>query len=87
MLANGEAVARVYRHPHQVDQAVRAGATWEQIAQATGSAEADARQAYRDFAEGQHRLWVHYEGKFGMPDDEYAAALARAAEPQMEAEL
>jgi hypothetical protein len=80
VLANGEVVARVYRHPAQVDHAVRAGATWEQIAEAIGSSEAQARQDYRGWAEGQHRLWVGYEGRFGMDDAEYAAALTRAAE-------
>jgi len=34
MLALGEAVAFYYRHPAVVDHAVRAGATWEQIAAA-----------------------------------------------------
>jgi hypothetical protein len=28
VLANGEAVVRVYRHPYQVHQALEAGATW-----------------------------------------------------------
>ena len=83
VLANGEAVARVYRHPYQVHHALEAGATWEQIAEATGTDEAKARQAYREFAAGQNRLWHHYgDGKFGMDDAEYAAALARAAEPE-----
>lgn len=87
VLANGEAVARVYRHPYQVHQAVQAGATWEQISEATGTSEADARQAYREFAERQHHMWAgtgHWEGtephRFGMPDDEYAAAMARAGD-------
>jgi hypothetical protein len=80
VLANGEVVARVYRHPVQVDRAIQAGATWEQIAEATGTSEARARQDYREWAEGQHRLYRDYEGKFGMGDTEYAAAIARAAE-------
>ena len=37
MLALGERIARYYRHPSQVDKAVRAGASWEQIAAATGA--------------------------------------------------
>src|ERR1022692_128609 len=80
VLANGEVVARVYRHPVQVDHAVKAGATWEQIAEATGTSEARARQEYREWAGGQHRLYRDYEGKFGMDDTEYAAAIARTAE-------
>ena len=74
MLALGERLARYYRHPSQVDNAVRAGATWEQIAAATGTTEDAARSAYREWAEGQHKYT-------GMGDGEYAAALERAGEP------
>jgi len=81
VLANGEVVARVYRHPVQVDRALHAGATWAQIAEATGSTEAEARHDYRDWADGQHRLWAGElggePGRFGMDDDAYAAAIAR----------
>lgn len=78
VLANGEVVARVYRHPAQVDQAVQAGASFQQIADATGSSETQVRQDYRDWAKGQHRLWIDYEGKFGLGDAEYAEAMQRA---------
>ena len=78
-------MSRVYRHPYQVHQALEAGATWEQIAEATGTDEARSRQEYRKFAEGQHLLHQHYEGKWGLNDAEYQAAIARA-EPQREAE-
>jgi hypothetical protein len=71
MIALGERIARHYRHPSHVDYAVRAGATWEQIAAATGTTEHAARAAYRDWAEGQHEY-------AGMSDDDYAAAIARA---------
>ena len=64
---------------------MKAGATWEQIAEATGSTEAQARQDYREYAKGQHQLHEHYEGRFGLDDDGYAAALKRAAEPGREA--
>jgi hypothetical protein len=84
VLANGEAVARVYRHPYQVHHALEAGATWEQVAAATGTDEAKARQEYRQFAEGQHHLWQQ-EGKWGLNDTEYQAAIARA-DPQAEFE-
>jgi hypothetical protein len=77
VLANGEVVARVYRHPAQVAQAVQAGATWAQIADATGSTDAQVRQDYREWAKGQHRLWAHYEGKFGIDDAEYTQAMQR----------
>jgi hypothetical protein len=72
MLALGERIARYYRHPSQVDRAVRAGASWAQIAAATGTTEADARAAYVEWAEGQHKY-------AGISDAEYAAALERAA--------
>jgi hypothetical protein len=72
MLAFGERIARYYRHPSQVDMAVRAGASWAQIAAATGMTAEAARAAYREWAEGQHKY-------AGMGDDEYAAAIRRAA--------
>ena len=71
MLALGERIARYYRHPSQVDQAVRAGASWEQIAAATGTTEDAARFAYREWAEGQHKY-------AGMDDAAYAAAVKAA---------
>ena len=56
ILALGEAIARYYRHPARVDEAVKAGASWSQIAEAVGSDEATVRRAYREWADGQHRL-------------------------------
>jgi len=70
-LALGERIARYYRHPSQVDHAVKAGASWAQIAAATGTTEDASRAAYREWAEGQHE---HAD----MDDGEYAAALKRA---------
>jgi len=81
VLANGEVVARVYRHPYQVHHALEAGATWEQVAEATGTDESRLRAEYRKFAEGQHRLWLDDGGQWGMNDDDYAAAIARAGSP------
>jgi hypothetical protein len=79
MLALGEALARYYRHPVQVHHAVLAGATWSQIAAATGGDADEARLAYRAWAEGQHGLRQDYPGgTIGMGDDEYAAALKAA---------
>src|SRR6516165_5592363 len=74
MLALGEAIAFYYRHPSQVDRAVRAGATWAQIAAVTSSSEDAARAAYREWAEGQHKY-------ASMGDVEYAAALKAVGEP------
>lgn len=73
LLALGEVIARYYRHPSQVDHAIRAGATWEQITAATGTTEEKARAAYREWAEGQHKY-------AGMDDATYAAAIAAAGD-------
>jgi hypothetical protein len=73
MLALGERIARYYQHPAQVDSAVKAGASWAQIAAATGTTEGDARAAYREWADGQHRL--HADIGLGLDDDEYADAI------------
>ena len=81
MLALGEVIARHYRHPALVHHAVLAGATWEQIAAATGGDADQARQAYGQWAEGQHRLRQDFPGgTIGLGDDEYAAALKAAGE-------
>ena len=85
ILAAGEMLARYYRHPALVHQAVKAGASWTQVAAATGSDEATVRQGYREWADGQHRLYADYQGKFGMDDAEHAAAISRACEPPAEA--
>jgi hypothetical protein len=76
LLALGERIARYYRHPSQVDKAVKAGASWAQVAAATGTAEDAARAAYREWADGQHRL--HADTGIGLDDDEYAAAIKAA---------
>jgi hypothetical protein len=78
LLAAGELLARYYRHPAHAHRALQAGATWEQVAAATGRSEAQARRDYREWAEGEHRLWVDYDGEFGIDAAEYAAAIARA---------
>jgi len=72
MLALGERIGRYYRHLSQVDKAVRAGASWAQIAAATGTTEDSARAAYRQWADGQHKY-------AGMSDAEYAEAVELAA--------
>jgi hypothetical protein len=81
VLAYGEVLARYYRHPASVDRAVKAGATWPQIAEAVGSDEAQVRQQYREWADSQHHLYLHYQGQLGMNDAEHAAAIKRASEP------
>jgi hypothetical protein len=79
MLALGEVIARYYRHPSQVHEAVKAGATWDQISAATGTTAGAARYAYREWAEGQHRL--HADIGLGLDDAEHAAAIEAAGEP------
>jgi hypothetical protein len=74
MLALGEAIAFYYQHPSQVHRVVQAGATWEQIAAATGKTEQAARAAYRDWADGQHTY-------AGMGAAEYTDALKSAGDP------
>src|SRR5260370_41200608 len=76
MLALGERIARYYRHPSQVDKAVRAGASWDQIAAAAGTTAEEARAAYREWAEGQHRL--HADSGIALADAGYAAAVKAA---------
>jgi hypothetical protein len=78
MLALGERIARYYRHPSQVDKAVKAGASWAQIAAATGTTEDAARAAYREWAESLHQL--HADMGMGLDDGQYAAALKAADE-------
>ena len=48
LLANGEALARYYRHPSILHHAVKAGASWEQIGAARGGRAEQARQDYRE---------------------------------------
>ncbi len=62
LLANGEVLARYYRHPATLAHAVEAGASWEQIGAARGASAEQARRDYREWAEGQHDLWT---GKWG----------------------
>ena len=85
LLANGEVLARYYRHPATLAHAVEAGASWEQIAAARGTSAEQARQDYREWAEGQHGLWTGKwggePGRSGLDDAGYAEAIARAAEP------
>ena len=85
VLALGEVLARHYRHPTQVDRALQAGASWAQVAAATGADEATARREYRAWADGQRRLHQDYAGKFGMSPADHAAAIARATDAEREA--
>jgi hypothetical protein len=77
LLAAGELLARYYGHPAHAHRALQAGATWAQVAAATGRDEAQARLDYRQWAEDEHRLWVDFNGEFGLDEADYAAAIAR----------
>ena len=73
-------MARHYRHPAQVHHAVMTGATWQQIADATGGDAGQALEGYLRWAEGQHKLRGDFPGgTIGMGDEEYAAAVKAAA--------
>lgn len=78
LLAAGELLARYYRHPAHAHRALQAGASWAQVAAATGRDETTARQDYRDWAEEERRLWEDSSGQFGITAEECAAAIARA---------
>jgi hypothetical protein len=78
LLAAGELLARYYRHPAHAHRALQAGATWAQVAAATGRDEGQARRDYREWAQDEHRLWLDCNGEFGIDAAEYAAAIARA---------
>jgi hypothetical protein len=77
-MATGEVVARRYRHPSDLD-ALKAGATWEQIGAARGDSAEQARREYRAWAEGQHAL--HADIAMGLEDTECAEALRFASVP------
>ncbi len=85
LLATQEYLSRAFSPSFEVDEALRAGATWAQVAKALGTDEASARVAYREWADGQHRLLTWTGGRIGMSDAEHAAAIKRAASPDREA--
>ena len=66
-----------YRDPAYLHGALDAGATWAQLAEATGDEEATTRRRYREWVADQHRLYARgtYEG---LDDDQYTAAIKRA---------
>jgi hypothetical protein len=78
LLAIAEYLSRSYKPVPEVDHALRAGASWAQIAGALGTDEPAARAAYRAWADGQHDLLAWTEGRLGMSDAEHAAAIQRA---------
>jgi hypothetical protein len=81
-MAIGEVLSRYYRHPTMLDDAVKAGASWDQIGAARGTSAGQARADYREWADGQHSLLSYGDGKFGMSAADYAEAYARSADPE-----
>ena len=87
MIALGEMLAEtdrspagtpgLYRDPAYLHSALTAGATWAQLAEATGDDEATTRRRYRKWADDQHQQWTRTRFQ-GIDDDEYAAAIKRA---------
>ncbi len=53
LLSLGEVMARRLRHPSVVQCALQAGATWDQVADATGCTAGEALAAYLDWADGR----------------------------------
>jgi hypothetical protein len=78
LLATGEYLSRSYKPVPEVDHALRAGASWAQIADALGADDATARADYCAWADGQHDMLSWTEGRPGMTDAEYAEAMRRA---------
>ncbi len=90
LLATAEYLARSYKPSFEVDLALRAGASWQEVAEALGTDEAAARAAYRAWADGQHDMWAGtgvWSGeagrRFGMSDAEHAEAIARVSDSEM----
>jgi len=79
LLATAEHLARAYKPSFETDNALRAGASWAQVADALGIDEAAARVAYRAWADGQHDMLTWTEGRLGMSHAEYAEAMQRVA--------
>ena len=89
LIATGEYLARAYKPSSETDNALQAGTSWAQVADALGSDEAAARVAYRAWADGQHDMLTQAEGRLGMSHTEYAEAMQRVvhgAEPDGEFE-
>jgi hypothetical protein len=80
LLATAEYLARTYKPSFETDNALLAGASWAQIADALGTDEAVARVAYRAWADGQHDMLTWTEGRLGMSHAEYAEAMQRVAD-------
>jgi hypothetical protein len=79
LLATAEYLARAYKPSFETDNALQAGASWAQVADALGTDEAAARAVYRAWADGQHDMLTWTEGRLGMSHAKYAEAMQRVA--------
>jgi hypothetical protein len=89
MLALSEAIARRARNFRRLEiyDAVRAGATWAQVATALGTSVATAQNACRRWVEGQRRLFHtsgEWDRRLGLDERAYAEAMARLTPPEAE---
>jgi hypothetical protein len=87
MLALSEAIARRARNFRglEIHDAVRAGATWSQVATALGTSVATVQNAYRRWVEGQHRLnqvSAEWDRRLGLDERACAEAMARLDPPE-----
>jgi hypothetical protein len=78
--ATAEHLSRTYKPTFEIDHALRAGASWAQVAEALGADEVGARAAYRAWADRQHDMLTWTNGRLGMSDAEYAEVVRRAAD-------
>ena len=82
LLTLGVHLARHFRDPVMVHDAVRAGATWPQIAAALGRKSLHARQDYAEWADSQRALAERSPGMTsGFSEAEHIRAQAAAACP------
>jgi hypothetical protein len=82
LLAAAEYLSRVYRPSCQLDHALNAGATWEQVADALGTSQAAAQAAYRKCADNPSDFLSWADDRTGASDGEHDAATRR---PEAEA--
>jgi hypothetical protein len=80
LLATAEYLARAYKPSFETDNALRAGASWAQVAEALGTGEAAARVTYRAWADGQHDMLTWTDGRLGMSHAAYPEAMQRVAD-------
>ncbi len=81
-LSTDEHLSRVYRPSCQLDHALNAGATWEQVGDALGTSQAAAQAAYREWADNPSDFLSWADDRTGASDGEHDAATRR---PEAEA--